>query len=529
MSKAIKVIDLFAGPGGLGEGFSAYQSKKKNVFKIAISIEKEESAHRTLLLRALFRQFAHKDVPEAYYEFLRGNLGKNPEDELYKLPEIQVPLAAARKEAQQLTLGEDNQLKIYGKIRDILGKDECILIGGPPCQAYSIAGASRKEGYNAEDDHRNFLYLEYLKVIAKFQPKVFVMENVKGILSAKINGQLIFNSIIEDLQDPYKTTRITPDSGRSKHQYKIFSFVPNTGELNVVKSTKEIVDPHDFVIRTESYGIPQTRHRVILLGIRSDIASTLTDFKRLKFENKQPTVKQVLSDLPKLRSRLSKGVDTTENWREAVGNLSRRSLQLLSKDKLVPKSVYKNFLNRLENITNSSESIGADKGVSKKSIGYNRYLPKKLKIWYEDKRLGKYVVNHNTRGHIEADLHRYLYYSTYAEEIGVSPTSKNLPKVLWPAHKNFSSGKFTDRFRVQISKKAGTTITCHISKDGHYFIHYDPSQCRSLTVREAARIQTFPDNYYFVGTRTQQYVQVGNAVPPYLAYQLAKIVNNIIN
>ncbi len=528
---SIKIIDLFAGPGGLGEGFSSYTTKDKKAFKIAISIEKDESAHRTLLLRAFYRQFEQSNlpIPEEYYQFLRGELGKNPEDELYKLEKFQPQLKQAQLEAQKIELGEDSQKSIYKNIRDAIGNDECILIGGPPCQAYSVVGRSRNQGdkdkkYVAKDDERNFLYLEYLKIIAKFQPKVFVMENVKGILSAKIGKKLIFNSIMEDLQDPFKTTKVKPDAGRDKHRYKIYSFVPKTKE----KNQNESLDPHDFIIRTENYGIPQARHRVILLGVREDIASNLEDFKRLKPSKDKPTVKQVLSDLPKLRSRLSKGIDSTENWREAVNNMSRNTLSQLSKDPIVPENVYEKFISNMDKIWNSPISIGKDKGL-KKSIDFNKDLQKKLVSWYKDKRLGKFIVNHDTRGHIESDLHRYLYYSTYAKKIGSSPTSKNLPKIFWPAHKNFGSGKFADRFRVQLSDNTGTTVTCHISKDGHYYIHYDPSQCRSLTVREAARIQTFPDNYYFVGTRTQQYVQVGNAVPPYLAKQIADIVFNILS
>ncbi len=535
MSKPIKVIDLFAGPGGLGEGFSAFRDSAGNpVFKISISIEKEVSAHRTLLLRALFRQFDHKDVPEAYYAFLRGELGKHPEDELYHLQELKKPLAAARREAQQLTLGEDNPRIIYGKIRDALGRDEFILIGGPPCQAYSLVGRSRNYGdkdkkYSATEDHRNFLYLEYLKVIAKFQPKVFVMENVKGILSAKIDGKLIFSSILQDLQNPYKSTKVDPDSGRSKHRYKIFSFISKKGNLDLVNGNNDSLDPHDFLIRTENYGIPQARHRVILLGIREDIAFGLGNFKQIEISDKQLTVQQVISDLPKLRSRLSKGADSTNNWREAVNDISNHILNQLFRNSHVPDLVYENFIWQLDKMWNSPTSVGADKGLVKKCSDFNKQLPNKLRNWYKDKRLGDFIVNHESRGHIVGDLHRYLYYSTYAKTMGTSPNANNLPKTLWPHHRNFGTGKFADRFRVQLSNAPGTTVTCHISKDGHYFIHYDPNQCRSLTVREAARIQTFPDNYFFVGTRTQQYVQVGNAVPPYLAFKIADIIFQILS
>lgn len=537
MSRPVKVIDLFAGPGGLGEGFSAYRPKSNTqAFRIALSIEKEDCAHRTLQLRALFRQFNTATVPECYYAYLRGELGKYPEDQLYKLPEIQDALAAARLEAQKLTLGENSHKEVYGKIRAALDGDECVLIGGPPCQAYSLVGRSRNYGardkvYSASKDHRNFLYREYLRILAKFQPLVFVMENVKGMLSAKVDGQRIFPSIRSDLQDPCASTKVQPDSKRRKHQYRIYSFVPKNKTLSLFDDERvnceDMLEPRDFVIRSENYGIPQARHRVILLGIRDDIAADLDHFRPLRTIVPTPTVQDVIADLPPIRSKVSKANDSVEIWRTTIKNINKRTINQLGKDKNVPPIVFKAFVEYIRNSNLSPESHGQDKGMVKKNISGE--ISDELKNWYTDDRLDRYVTNHEARGHIPGDLHRYLYYSTYAQIVGTSPNSHNLPKVLWPEHKNFESGKFADRFRVQLANQPGTTVTSHISKDGNYFIHYDPSQCRSLTVREAARIQTFPDNYYFVGNRTQQYVQVGNAVPPYLARQLADIVHAIIN
>ena len=148
--------------------------------------------------------------------------------------------------------------------------------------------------------------------------------------------------------------------------------------------------------------------------------------------------------------------------------------------------------------------------------------------WLVDERLST-VCNSDTRAHMTSDLHRYLYVSTFGKVRGISPKLPVFPKGLLPNHANVGKGvkdrHFDDRFRVQVRNQPSTTVVSHLGRDGHYFIHYDPSQCRSLTVREAARLQTFPDNYYFCGSRGSQYKQVGNAVPPLLANRIAESIS----
>jgi DNA (cytosine-5)-methyltransferase 1 len=198
----IPVIDVFAGPGGLGEGFSAYQNERaESVFKIRLSLEKEENAHRTLQLRAFYRQFRKGEAPEAYYRLLRQEIKLS---ELYAAYPAQAKVAA--NEALQVTLGPDNweftRERIGGALK---GAKEWLLIGGPPCQAYSLAGRARNKGvvgYDAREDRRHFLYHEYLRILATFKPSVFVMENVKGILSSKPEGSLLFEKIKQDLRHP---------------------------------------------------------------------------------------------------------------------------------------------------------------------------------------------------------------------------------------------------------------------------------------------------------------------------------------
>ena len=528
MNTPIKIIDLFSGPGGLGEGFSALKHSDGNpVFKIATSIEKEKSAHATLKLRAFYRQFGN-NVPEEYFDFLKGNLGPKPEEQLYPLFEKEH--LAASEEALCLTLGKDNK-EIYTKIKQSIGKDECILIGGPPCQAYSLAGRARNMGikdYDAKNDPRNFLYLEYLKVIAKFQPKLFVMENVKGMLSAKIDDKPIFDSIYRDLKSPCKASATHPEKGRDNHNYKLFSLVtPNPDEEDLDR------DPREFIIRTEYYSVPQKRHRVILLGIREDLAHKWDNSMLLDTGKNKITANDVLNGLPELRSGLSKVKKHTEkDWVSAVISIKNDVIPALLKSKEKKHNIVaveiKSIIRNFEAPKNGQGSIFGQKSEKIKT-GSSR-----LNKWFYDKRLEGFIANHETRGHIEKDLNRYLFCSAWAacaEREGwevKTPKSNDYIDELVPNHANFKSGKFADRFRVQAKSIPATTITSHISKDGHYFIHPDPYQCRSLTVREAARIQTFPDNYFFVGNRTQQYVQVGNAVPPYLAFNISEIIRNIL-
>jgi DNA (cytosine-5)-methyltransferase 1 len=521
MKSPFKIIDLFSGPGGLGEGFSRYTSNGDHPFKIALSVEMEKSAHETLTLRAFYRQFSESSTPSEYWDYLAGKLGKKPDDELYKTAKLQREVQEAKNEAQNLTLGKNNRT-INKKIEEALGKNKApwVLIGGPPCQAYSLIGRSRNKGikgYVAEQDHRNFLYKEYLKVISKFEPTIFVMENVKGMLSAKIEGEYIFNQILEDLHCPSRAL----NDGNKKTEYEIYPMVkPNQGGL--FSSGK--LEPKEYLIKSELFGIPQARHRVILLGIRKDYSKNWKDHYLI--EKPPITTSTILSDLPKLRSGLSKKEDNIDNWLEEISRDSKRLVTQLRH--IGQTDVADCITETLEKLPITRFSRGSNWSV-KKSNNTNKKLSEELKKWYQGNSTFSLIVNHETRGHIQKDLHRYLYSSCYAKiNNGKAPKTQDFPTILKADHANWNSGHFADRFRTQASNIVAKTITSHISKDGHYYIHYDPMQCRSLTVREAARIQTFPDDYFFVGNRTQQYVQVGNAVPPFLANQIAEIVYKCI-
>jgi DNA (cytosine-5)-methyltransferase 1 len=505
----ISIIDLFAGPGGLGEGFSRWRKGDgQPAFKIRLSIEMDPLAHRTLLLRSFYRQFDPAQVPNSYYQYLRGEVIRAELEQKF-----QTQFNAAREEAWQATLGKTDPEEVSLRISSALGRDRdnWLLIGGPPCQAYSLVGRSRMVGRMGreefEKDHRHFLYREYLRIIAKHQPAVFVMENVKGLLSAQLGGEPMFPLIRADLQDPLRVFPELRSSSRRKNlHYKLFS-------VAVPRDLSGEYSSSDFVVRAEDYGIPQARHRVIILGVRGD---TPVQPRLLQGANKV-CVQEVIGDLPPVRSRLS-SKDTSERWGQAVRALSNMRWGSASNADTLVQAELERALRRLR----PNLSVGANFVPCKTG-------PERLKSWYVDHRLAG-VCNHETRGHIPEDLRRYFFAALFAAVTDPprSPLLQDFPSGLLPDHKNVGEAlkatKFNDRFRVQLSDRPSTTVVSHISKDGHYYIHYDPSQCRSLTVREAARLQTFPDNYFFEGPRTEQYHQVGNAVPPLLAHQIAKIV-----
>ena len=509
----IKVIDLFSGPGGLGEGFAA--AEDGNAFRISVSAEMETSAHSTLTMRAFYRLAKRKGDSKAisaYYDYCNQPLALHPSDQCPSLWSL------AEAEARKLTLGDTASNETLDAILEKLKlKDgKSVLIGGPPCQAYSLVGRARNRGtsgYSAEADHRHFLYREYLRILASSKPAVFVMENVKGILSSSVGGRQIFHDILTDLRDPVKAI-----SGGYGPRYSIHSLSTST-KFQAGMDPSDI-DARDFIIRAEDYGIPQARHRVILLGIREDIAQ---DDVRLQPMGKDVSVRSAIGQLPKLRSRLSHD-DSAIAWRDTVITLGRSLSTEAQREKL---PLIASRLNDLATEIKMNLPVGSlrfeKRQQSRKNESLSRYDE-----WVQDKDVEVWL-NHEARSHMDSDLGRYLYASVFAEVNNRTPKGHLEFSLngLAPAHANWESGKFVDRFRVQRYDIPSTTVTSHIAKDGHYFIHPDPAQCRSLTVREAARLQTFPDNYFFQGNRTQQYHQVGNAVPPLLAFQIAEVVNSI--
>ena len=537
-------IDFFAGPGGLCEGFSQHPD-----FRCVLSVEMDPWAVETLTTRAFVHQFGDEGPPQEYYEYATGAISR---DELFALYGEEA--RRAKEVVCHAELGtRKGNAKVNKKLKalgDRLIKNS-ILLGGPPCQAYSLVGRSRKlgEGTPLQDpkaeaerqkklkqqrldfanDEKHVLYRKYLNVLRRWQPMGFVMENVKGILSSKQywrkDGKKlsVFDRILHDLK---------------KQGYELTALAPNQDFLWYEDPTGT-----DFVVKASDFGVPQHRERVFVIGIRHDVLGKI-DLEKLKLEvaNSVVTTEQAIGDLPKIRSGLNKSdkfdPEKTSDWARAI----RSGL----KERKFPASklpTIKSFVHESQGGNFVKESLGE--------------VPEGASVFHDfvrdDNLTG--VLHHVARGHMASDLARYWFAANYAAEHGQSPSMMDfIDTGLQPDHLGITEAirarkrleelelletkeaeeerqaieekgtykiSFADRFRVQVADTPSTTITSHISRDGHYYIHYDPVQCRSLTVREAARLQSFPDNYIFEGPRTEQYKQVGNAVPPLLGNLIA--------
>lgn len=519
--RGIGVIDIFAGPGGLGEGFSSFEEGSgidRHPFELAVSAEMELSAHATLRLRAFYRLLLRQmgEIPQDYWSFLEivaEGSAPNPA-EYFGNDGLRKLWLEAETEAMNLTLGRqaDNRA-LFERIRSVKDKyEEMILIGGPPCQAYSLVGRARQKnvkGFRTKGDTKHFLYQQYLGILAEFKPAVFIMENVKGILTSKVGRQEMFSAIRDDLSNPCRALGIHGGRNRSTDRYVLLPIHVPSGEARTEERVAE--DPSGFVIRCEDHGVPQARHRVIIMGVRSDcIHPSIGLLAGLPIFSESKWIEHALAGLPSLRSGLSREADDRGRWLCAMEEERHRVIRLLGRQ--YPK------------VTTVLRELIPAHTLPRRSVRY----ASRTAGWATRKQQQSVVLNHETRGHMKSDLGRYMFSAAFAIANGHSPTSRDFPIQLAPAHANWSSGAFADRFRVQVRGRPSNTITSHLSKDGHAFIHWDPRQCRSLTVREAARLQTFPDDYLFIGNRTEQYVQVGNAVPPLIAREIARVVWSIL-
>jgi DNA (cytosine-5)-methyltransferase 1 len=404
-------IDLFAGAGGLSEGFI------RAGFEPIAHVEMNKDACDTLRTRTCFHYLKENNRIEEYYNYLKGQITR---DELWsKLP------SNLSDSIFNTEIAPETIPILFNKIDTLVGKSKVdLVIGGPPCQAYSIAGRAR-DPKGMTEDPRNFLYKYYVEFLKRYKPKMFVFENVPGILSAN-NGDYL---------------------------KKIFDAVSEVG--------------YDLSYRTlnaKNFNVLQDRKRVIIIGWKTELSLKYPEFKEV--ENKNKIIDDLFSDLPKIQNgggNYGTVKYTTQTTEYLEATKIRNCIDFTTQHIARP-----NNANDLE-----IYKIAVEQWVNgKKRLNYAE-LPERL-------------IKHNNRD------------------------------------------SFKNRFQVVNHDGISHTVVAHIAMDGHYYIHPDVKQNRSITVREAARIQSFPDDFYFESSRTAAFKQIGNAVPVLMAEGIAKKIKKMI-
>jgi len=399
-------IDLFAGAGGLSEGFM------REGFEPVAHIEKDHYACQTIKTRLAYHYLNENDRLDEYKEYLLGNISQK---KFYDLIPEDVLKTVINREISNETLEG-----LFGTIDKKLDSDDLdLIVGGPPCQAYSAASA------HIEDKNEDLIYLYelYGEFLRHYEPQMFVFENVPGLYNA--------------------------DGGK------------------YYKGLKECFDEAGYLLDdkkldSSKFNVPQKRKRVIIVGWRKDLDLEYPNFEEIEVNT---TINKLLADLPPLKA--GESINVGEYNREA-----------------------------------------------------NDYVNKQIRNGID------LFTHHIARPHNEQDLNIYEMAIKAWNENEVRLKNSDIPKEM-RTQKNTSS--FLDRFKVVDGEGLSHTMIAHIAKDGHYYIHPDIDQLRSLSVREAARIQSFPDDYYFEGPRTSVFTQIGNAVPPLLAQSIAKGIKEMIN
>lgn len=408
----LNYIDIFSGAGGMSEGF------RFNGFNPVAYVEMNSDACDTLRTRNAYYWLKDKNKEEIYRSYLKGKINR---DHLMK----EVPKKIQNK-VINLEMNEHSMIDLFSHIDNLISSENIenvdLVIGGPPCQSFSIANAGRRKGKT--EDSRNYLYLHYLKVLEKYSPEIFVFENVPGLISAN-NG-----NYLRDMTERFK---------------------------------KLGYDVKYEMLNSNDYGVMQNRKRIIVVG-----SKTSNDFfSKLERKNNSGTIQQLFEDLP-----------------------------------MIEPNEGKNFYHSL----NAIKPLSFDLGLRDENDVLTWH--KSRHINQRDREIYKKVIK---RWNDEGKRLRYDELPSYLQN-----------------HKNVTT--FLDRFKVIAGDLPYShTLTAHIAKDGHYYIHPDINQARSISVREAARVQSFPDNYYFEGSRTSVFTQIGNAVPPEMSSSIAKAIEKMMH